>query len=443
MTHTERESHFKNLISDVLTQVQKMGATAAEASIHYQSGLSAMVRMGTVDTVEFNKDKALSLTVYQGNRKGNVSTTDINREAISKTIEAALRIAKYTEEDPYTGLADAANLTTVFPDLDLYHPSAISADDAIRFALECETTARETDARIRQSEGATFGTHEGIRAYGNTNGFIGSYPTTRYSLSCVLIAESKGLKQRDYDFTTARDYQTLESGILIGRNAANRTVKRLDARKLKTIEAPVIFSKEVAGSLWGELIAAISGGNLYRRSSFLLDHLGKKILPDFVHVEEVPHLLKALGSAPFDQEGVATKRHDIVRAGRLESYVLSSYSARKLDLKTTGNAGGIHNLVVSAGSLDLEGLIKKMNKGLLITELMGQGVNLVTGDYSRGAAGFWIENGMIQYPVQEITVAGNLRDMFMNINDIGCDIEKRTNILTGSVLLNHMTIGGD
>lgn len=437
-----QESHFKNLISDILVQAKKSGATDAEASMHYTSGLAATVRMGAVDTVEFNKDKTLELTIYQGTRKGTVSTTDIHRDAIQRTIEAALRIAKYTEEDACAGLADLENLVTVFPDLDLYHPKVMGPEEAIQLAMECEAVARATDPRITQSKGATFAMHEGLRAYGNTHGFIGSYSSTRYALSCVLVAESKGLRQRDYDFTTARDYNDLESATLIGRRAAERTVNRLDARKVKTDQVPVIFSKEIAGGIWQEFISAISGGNLYRRSSFLVDHLGKSIFPHFVHIEEAPHLLKGLGSAPFDQEGVGTKRHDIVREGRLESYVLGSYSARKLGLKTTGNSGGVHNVLVSSGNLDLNGLLKKMDRGLLITELMGHGVNLVTGDYSRGATGFWVEGGAIQYPVEEITVAGNLKDMFLNISDIGCDIEHRTNILTGSLLLENMTIGG-
>lgn len=443
MSVKQEAKHFENLLSEVLAHAKKQGATDAEASVHYESGLSATVRMGSVEKIEFNKDKSLGLTVYKGRRKGSVSTTDISPDAIQSAIQAALRIAEYTEEDPFSGLAEVEMLAKTCPDLDLYHPSNISPEQAIQFATECEDAARATDPRITQSEGATFGTHGGICVYGNTTGFIGSYPSTRHSLSCVVVGESKGLLQRDYDFTVARDIQDLTSAVGIGVQAAKRTLKRLDAKKIKTCEAPVIFSKEVAGGLWGQLIAAISGGNLYRQASFLLDCLGKTIFPSFVEIEEAPHLRKGLGSAPFDQEGVATQRHAIVKGGVLESYVLGSYSARKLGLKTTGNAGGVHNLLVSHGQLDLTGLIQKMNKGLLITELMGQGVNLVTGDYSRGATGFWIENGVVQYPVEEITVAGNLKEMFLQIVDIGSDIEKRSNILTGSVLLENMTIGGN
>jgi len=442
MSVIQQESYFKNLLSGLLEQAKKKGATEAEAGIRYESGLSATVRMGTVDTVEFNKDKTLGLTVYKGKRKGTVSTTDMSPDAINTAIEAALRIAEYTEEDNFSGLADAKLLAKTIPELSLYHPTDVSPEQAIQWATECEDAARAADPRITQSEGATFSTHAGIRAYGNTHGFIGSYPFTRHGLTCVVIGESKGLLQRDYDFTTARDMSDLTSTTTIGRQAAERTVRRLDARKLKTGQAPVIFSKEIAGGLWGQLIAAISGGNLYRQSSFLLNHLGKTIFPSFVNIEELPHLLKGLGSAPFDQEGVCTTRHDIIREGVLESYVLDSYASRKLGLQSTGNAGGVHNVQVSAGHLDLLGLIKKMEKGLLITSLMGQGVNLVTGDYSRGASGFWIENGIIQYPVEEITVAGNLKDMFLQIEDIGCDIEKRSNILTGSVLIANMMIGG-
>jgi PmbA protein len=438
----EQAAYFKNTIAALLEEAKNKGSRQAEAYLHYQTGLSTTVRMGAVDTVEFNKDKVLNLTVYKGNRKGSVSTTDLSKEALTTAIDAALRIATYTEEDKFSGLADVDRLATSIPDLNLYYPADISPEQAIEWAKECEDAARAADPRITQSEGATFSTHAVVHAYGNSQGFIGAFPTTRHSLNCVVVGESKGLLQRDYDFSVARDIQDLTPATTIGRLAAERTVKRLDARKIKTGQVPVIFSKEIAGSLWGQLIAAISGGNLYRQSSFLLDHLGKTIFPDFVHIEEVPHLLKGLRSAPYDNEGVRTTRHDIIREGVLESYVLDSYSARKLGFETTGNAGGIHNLQISSGALDLEDLIKKMDKGLLITSLMGQGVNLVTGDYSRGAAGFWVEQGIIQYPVEEITVAGNLKDMFMHIVDIGCDIEKRSHILTGSVLIENMMIGG-
>ncbi len=439
----EQATYFKDTIAGLLEEAKNKGATQAEVQIHYQSGLSTTVRMGAVDTVEFNKDKSLGLSVYKGNRKGSVSTTDFSKEALSTALEAALRIATYTEEDKFSGLADPHQLATSIPDLNIYYPADITPEQAIEWATVCEDAARAADPRITQSEGATFASHAVMHAYGNSHGFINAFPTTRHSLNCVVVGESKGLLQRDYDFSLVRDIKDLTPATTIGRLAAERTIKRLDARKIKTRQAPIIFSKEIAGGLWSQLIAAISGPNLYRQSSFLLNHLGKTIFPAFVHIEEVPHLLKGLASAPYDHEGVLTTRHDIIREGVLETYVLDSYSARKLGLRTTGNAGGVHNLQVNSGELGLEDLLQKMDTGLLVTSLMGQGVNLVTGDYSRGASGFWVEQGVIQYPVEEITVAGNLKEMFMQILDIGSDIEKRSHILTGSILIENMMIAGD
>lgn len=434
--------HLKEVVQDILISAKKMGLDAAEAGISYASGLSATVRLGTVDTIEFTEDKTLGLTVYKGKRKGSASTTDLSKEAIKSSLEAASRIAEYTEEDACAGLADKDLLARKIPDLQLYHPFDIAPEQAIHFAKECEDIARSYDPRIVNSEGATFSTHKSYRVYGNSEGFMGAYPATRHSLSCVVIAKTKDSMQRDYDYTVARDHHDLESRTKIGKHAAERTLKRLNAQKIKTCQAPVIFASEIAGGLWGNLIAAISGGNLYRKSSFLLDHLDKKIFPDFVNVIEVPHLIKGLGSSPFDLEGVVTKRHDIIKEGILKSYVLNSYSARKLGLISTGNSGGIHNLEISHSHKDLNALLKQMDKGLLVTELMGHGVNIVTGDYSRGASGFWVENGEIQYPVEEITIAGNLKDMFKNLQAIGNDIERRGSIFTGSLLLDHMMIAG-
>jgi PmbA protein len=440
----EEWTNLKNVVEDVLKQAKALGVDAAEAGIVYQSGLSVTVRLGETETIEFNRDKSLNITVYKGKKKGTVSTTDILPNALRTTLEAACRIATYTEEDECSGLADQENMANAndIPNLDLYHPWDIAPEQAIAWAKECEDTARAVDPKIVNSEGASFSTHSHFRIYGNTHGFIGAYPSTRHSLSCVVIGKSNDSMQRDYDYTQARDGRELESTEQIGRRAAERTLKRLNGRKIKTCEAPVIFAAEIASGLIANFIAAISGSQLYRKSSFLVDHLGKRIFPTFVHLEEVPHLLKGLGSAPFDQEGVATKRHDIVREGILQSYVLSSYSARKLGLKTTGNCGGIHNLMISSSEYGLPELIKNMNTGLLVTELLGQGVNLVTGDYSRGAAGFWVENGEIQYPVEEITIAGNLKQMFSNLVAVGNDIEKRSHILTGSLWIDQMTIAG-
>ncbi len=437
--------NLKAVIQDVLKQAKSLGADTAEAGISYGKGLSATVRLGEIETIEFNQDKALGITIYKGKRKGSVSTTDIHPDAIRASLEAACNIAEYTEEDPCAGLADPAHMARSVPDLDIYFPWQVSAEDAQKWAKECEASARAFDERIINSEGATFSTHTHYRAYGNTHGFIGAYPSTRHSLSCAVIGKSphSDAMQRDYDYTVARDAQDLDSRKSVGQQAALRTLRRLNARKIKTCDAPVIFASEIAGGLLGNFISAISGGNLYRKSTFLLDHLGKKIFPDFVQMKEMPHLRKGHGSAPFDQEGVATKEHDIIKDGILQSYVLSSYSARRLGLKTTGNAGGIHNLDVSVSDYDLPQLLQEMGKGLLVTEVMGPGINIVTGDYSRGAAGFWVENGEIQYPVEEITIAGNLKDMFAGLVAIGDDIEERGNILTGSLWINQMTIAGD
>ncbi len=430
----------------ILEQTKKMGATGAEVALSLESGLSATVRMAGVETIEFNHDKSLGLTLYRGKRKGSVSTTDLSHDALKNLVEKAYRIAEYTEEDAAAGLPDKENLAINFLDLALNHPWEVDAEDAIRFAKECEETALAFDPRIFNSEGATFATHNHFRVYANSDGFLGSYPSTRHSLNCIVVGKQKDSMQRDYDYTIARDSKDLDPGKKIGRSAAERTIQRLGARKIKTCKSPVLFSAEIATTLFNHFISAISGGNLYRKTSFLLDNLEKKVFPNFMNIEEKPHILKALGSAPFDQEGVANYEHDIVREGLLKSYVLSTYSSRRLGLKTTGNCGGIHNLVVNSGNterLSLDDLLKKMDTGLLVTSLMGHGINIVTGDYSRGASGFWVEKGQIQYPVEEITIAANLKDMFLNIVAVGNDIERRGNIFTGSVLIENMIIAGE
>lgn len=434
--------NLKSMIAVVLKKAKALGVDSAEAGVSYESGLSTTVRMGETETIEFNRDKSLEITVFKGRKKGSVSTADIREPALDAAVEAACRIATYTEEDPCSGLADVDFLAKNIPDLDLYHPWEVSPEQAVLWAKECETSARDFDARIVNSEGATFTTHSGYRVYGNTAGFMGAYPSTSHALYCTVIAKANDAMQRDYDYTIARDNHDLDSRVQVGQRAALRTLRRLNARKIKTCESPVIFSAEIAGSLFGTFIAAISGGNLYRKTSFLLDQVDKPVFPAFVHIQEDPHLPKGLGSVPFDAEGVATRRRTLVEAGVLKSYVLGSYSARKLGLKTTGNAGGVHNLMISHSDMDLPDLIKEMGTGLLVTELMGQGINLVTGDYSRGASGFWIENGEIQYPVQEITIAGNLKAMFANLVAVGNDIEHRSNILTGSLWIDKMTIAG-
>lgn len=449
ISDAQQMEELKAVVGDILKKAKDLGMDAAEAGISYETGLSVSVRMDEVETIEFNHDKSLGITVYKGKRKGSVSTTDIHKDALQSVLEAACRIATYTEEDPCSGLADKENMAIAgeLPDLQLYYPWDITPEQAISMAKTCETIARQVDTRIVNSEGASVSTHKRLRIYGNTHGFIGAYPSTRHSLSCSVIAaedpKSTGAMQRDYDYTLGRDSRDMESAEKIGQRAARRTLRRLNARKIKTCQAPVIFAAEIAGSLIGAFISAISGSSLYRKSSFLLDHLGKPVFPNFMQITETPHLLKGLGSAAFDQEGVATKKHDIIKDGILQSYVLSSYSARKLGLKTTGNCGGVHNLVISDSGKGLNELLKDMNKGLLVTELLGHGINIVTGDYSRGAAGFWVENGEIQYPVEEITIAGNLKDMFANLVAVGNDIERRSPILTGSLWVENMMIAGD
>lgn len=427
---------------EALKQAKQMGASAAEVGVSHSTGLSVTVRQGETETLEHNNDTGLALTVYFGQSKASASTSDLRKEAIADTVKAACGIAKHTQADEYSGLADAALMATEFPDLSLYHPWDIEAEQAISLALECEQAGRDVDARITNSEGATLSSHDGGRVYANSHGFVGSTKSSRHSLSCTLIADDDRGMQRDYWYDIARDGTELDAASTIGIRAAKNTLRRLNAQTIKTGSYPVIFAAEMAPSLFGQLIGAIRGGALYRKSSFLLDHLGKQIFPDFIHIHEQPHLLKALGSAAYDGEGVATKTRDIVSNGILESYVLDNYSARKLGMTTTANSGGVHNLTVDSGEHDFASLLKQLDTGVVVTETMGMGINIVTGDYSQGAAGFWVENGEIQYPIDEFTIANNLRDMFMGIQAVGNDIEKRGNTRTGSILLDNMTIAG-
>jgi len=442
-------SQLNQLVHDILAESRKQGAAFAEAGVSISSGLSATVRMGEVETIEHNRDKGLGVTVYfpdpngEGLRKGNASTSDLSADAVRETVKAACDIARYTSSDGCAGLAPAELMATELPELDLYHPWDVSPDRAIEMATECEKAALDSDKRIHNSEGATVNSHEGYRAYGNSHGFLGAYPTTRHGLSCVVIAQDGEGMERDYWYDSKRDATDLESALDIGRRAGERTVRRLNARSLGTRQCPVVFSAEVAASLLGNFTAAIRGGSLYRQSSFLLDSLGQQVFPDFIQLEEQPHLTKALGSAPFDGDGVATRRHHLVKDGVVQSYILDAYSACKLGMQTTGNAGGVHNLVIQPGGLDLAGLLKQMGSGLLVTEMMGQGINMVPGDYSRGAAGFWVEGGEIQYPVHEITVAGNLKQMFQQIISVGNDVDLRGNTRTGSILIENMAIAGE
>lgn len=431
------------VVARVLEQAHKAGASGAEAVVSIDNGLSVNVRLGEVETLEYHRDKGLGLTLYFGRRKGNASTADLTDAGIAEAIGAAAAIARHTAEDPYAGLPDAQLMATDYPDLDLDHPWRIEAQEAVELARRCEDEARGFDPRITNSDGANVNTYRGSLVYGNTHGFIGGYTGTRHGVSCAVVAEQDGAMQRDYWYASSRMADTLKDVESIGRRAAERTVRRLGARRLGTREIPVVFEADIARGLIGHFVAAIRGAALFRKSSFLLDQLGEQVFPQFLTVQEQPHLPRALGSAPFDGEGVATRARDIVRDGVLQGYVLDSYSARRLGMQTTGNAGGVHNLSVSSGDLDLDGLLREMGTGLLVTELIGHGINMVTGDYSRGAAGFWVEHGEIVYPVEEITVAGNLKDMFRDIRAVGRDVDLRGNIRTGSILLDRVTVAGE
>lgn len=433
-----------NLINDCLEQAKKIGATGAQVSASKNKGLIVNVRMGEVDTVEFTRDNSLDITIYLGQRSGVASTSELSNGAVRDALNAALEIAKATAEDPYAGLADETLMAYGYPDLDLCVPWPIETEAAISRAKRCEQIGRESDPRIVNSDGASISTNCGVYAYGNSHGFVGSYPWSRHSLSCTLVGkDEKGMMQRDGDYTTHRDPTKLMPEKDIAKSAAGRTIARLGARTVKTAQVPVIFAAEIASGFLSNFILAISGSQLYRRRSFLLDSLQQEIFPQRFQVVEDPLISGGLASAPFDAEGVRTERREIVRDGKLRSYVLGSYSARKLGLKTTGNAGGIHNVIFKHDDLSLKELMSEMKKGLIITDVMGSGINLTTGDYSQGANGFWVENGEIQFPVEGVTVAGNLRDLFKNIRAIGNDVDHRNKILTGSLLIDGMMVAGE
>ncbi len=433
---------LREKVERIIEEARRQGASASEVSVSMEQGLSTTVRQGEVETVEFNRDQGFGITLYVGQSKGSASTTGSGDEAIRETVAAALAIARHASQDEFGGLADATLMARELPDLDLYHPWSITPEQAIEQALSCESAAFDFDARIRNADGTSLNTHQGCRAYGNSNGFIGGYCSTRHSLSCVMIAESEGQMQRDYFYDVNRIGEALIDPQTIGRRAAERAVRRLGARPIPTCEVPVLFAPELATGLFSHFIAAISGGNLYRKASYLEDALGQTLFPEWLSLDERPHIPRALGSASYDGDGLATYAKPFVENGRLISYVLSTYSGRKLGMPSTANAGGVHNLFVSHGEEDQAALLRRMGRGLLVTELMGQGLNLVTGDYSRGAGGYWVENGEIQFPVQEVTIAGNLRDMFRQIVAIGCDIETRGNVRTGSVLIERMMVAG-
>jgi PmbA protein len=437
------QARLEGLVTDVLQEAARQGATSAEVDVSINKGFNVMVRMGDVETVEYNRDKIIEITVYFDQRCGSASLSDLRPEAIKDAVKAACNIARFTDEDKFSGLADKSLLAYNYPPLDLYYPWDISVADAIKLGLECEGIALAKDKRIKNSEGVNVSTVDVLNVYGNSLGFIGYSPVTRHEISSVLIAKQGEEMQRDYSYTIACDSTLLKSIDHVANEAVERTVRRLGGRRIPTCRVPVIYAAEEARGLIGHFLSAISGGSLYRKSSFLLDHLGKQIFPAHIRLDERPFLPKSLGSSPFDDDGVATRENVFVDNGILQSYAMGVYSARKLGMQTTGNAGGVHNLFVSTGNNDLAGLMKKMNKGLLVTELMGNGVNIVTGDYSLGAAGFWVENGEIQYPVEEVTIAGRLQDMYANLVEVGNDIDKRGNVQTGSILLEEMMVAGD
>ena len=433
---------LRTIAEDILKFARKRGATACETDVSEGFGQSVSVRRDEVDTIEYNRDKGIGVTVYDGQKRGYASTSDFSKEALKATVDAAISIARFTAPDPAAGLPEEALLARAFPDFDLYHPWKLSTGDAIELARRSERAAFAMSPEIRNSDGASVSMQESHFVSANSLGFMGGYASSRHYLSCSVIAGEGDDMQRDDWYSSKRDPAELADAEEIGRFAARRALARLGARQLSTCEVPVLFEAPLAAGLIGAFVHAVSGGALYRKSSFLLDSLGKAVFPAHVQICERPHLPKAFASSPFDDDGVATRDRDVIVDGVLQGYFLSTYSARKLGMQTTGNAGGSHNLLVRPGQYDLDGLIGQMDRGLLVTELLGHGVNYVTGDYSRGAAGFWVENGRIQYPVQEITIAGNLKDMLLGIREIGSDVLVRGSKQCGSILIDRMTVAG-
>ncbi|GAA0811798.1 metalloprotease PmbA [Colwellia sp. D2M02] len=441
---SQKLHEVKLRVAKVLELAESLGADGAEVAMSRQEGLSVSTRMGEVENVEFTNDGGLGITVYQQGRKGSASTADLSEAALTKTVQAAVNIAKYTSVDSCSGLADKSLLAMSPQDLDLYHPKALTTEEAIEIAKECEHSALSVDKRITNSDGASLDSFAGFKVYGNSHGQLVGYKSTRHSLSCVVIASDGEDMQRDYAYSVNRDFSLLNSAKNIGIEASQEVLSRLNGQQIATAKVPVLFRADIANTVWGHFISAISGGNLYRKSSFLLDALGDDVFPKFLNISERPHIAKGLASSSFDSEGVATIDREIITQGALQTYLLTSYSARKLGLQTTGHAGGIHNWLVEAQghSGDFDAMLKTLGTGLLVTELMGQGVNVVNGDYSRGAAGFWVENGEIAYPVSEITIAGNLAQMFKGIVAVGSDVDNRGSIKTGSILIDEMQIAG-
>ena len=436
-------AELATLVERALAEATQAGASAADVGVSVDSGLSVTVRLGEVETLEYQRDRGMGITAYVGQRKGTATTGDLSWAAIADTVRKAVSIARFTAEDDCAGLPDQATLAREVPDLDLSHPWPLEAEAAIELARRCEAAALGHDPRITNSEGASVGAHRGFRVYGNSLGFVGGYPSTYATISCVVVGAEGEQQERDYWYSAVRDWQALEDAAAIGRHAALRTAARLGARRIPTTRAPVLFVPELARGLIGHFVAAVRGAAQYRKSTFLLDAAGERVFPEHVHIAERPHLLRGLGSAPFDGEGCTTRDRELVVKGVLDGYLLDSYAARKLGLATTGNAGGVHNLLVSPGADDYAALLRRMGRGLVVTELMGHGVNGVTGDYSRGAAGFWVEGGELAFPVNEITIAGNLKDLFQELVAVGSDVDRRGSIQTGSILVAEMTIAGE
>lgn len=436
------DAALRTIAQDMLAYAKQRGASAAAVEVSEGFGQSVTVRQGSVETIEYNRDKGLGITAYVGQQRGNASTSDFSPQAVRDTVDAALSIARHTAKDDCSGLPDADMLASDCPDLDLYYPWDLSVEQAMALAQECEQAALDTDQRITNSEGATVNVHEAQFITANSLGFIGGYPSSRHSVSCAVIGGKDDAMERDYWYSVARDARDIVDVQQIGRIAAERTLRRLNARQIDTMQVPVLFEMSIAASLLGHFVGAVSGGSLYRKSSFLLDQLDKPVFAPHINISDIPDIRKGLASSPFDDEGVKVQSRNIVENGILRGYFLSSYSARKLGLRTTGNAGGNHNLILQSGELNFDGLLKKMGRGLVVTELLGHGINPVTGDYSRGAAGFWVEHGEIQYPVQEITIAGNLKDMFRNIVAVGNDVLVQGSRQCGSILVEGMTVAG-
>ena len=442
-THSRDLDSLREIAALAMDLARKSGASASEAAVSRTAGLDVNIRLGDVETIEHTQDNSLGVTVYFGHSKGAASSTDFRTSAVRETVEAACRIARHTAQDEFSGLADPDRMAVDPPDLDLFHPWTLGTEEAIALALETETAARDHDPRITNSDGASVSRHDGDYVYGNSHGFLEGYSSSRNSLSCVVIAEDSSGMQRDYWYSSARDPASLEPAAQIGLTAARRALRRLGARKLDTRNAPVLYEADIARGVIGHFVSAVRGANLYRKASFLVDRLGERVMAEHLRIHEQPHLRGALASAAFDGEGVATTPRDLITDGVLQGYVLDSYSARKLGVSTTGNAGSVHNLTVDSGPKSFETLVAEMGTGLLVTELMGMGINIVTGDYSRGAAGFWVEGGEIAYPVEEITIAGNLADMFVGIREVGADVDARGAVRTGSLLIDEMTIAGN